>query len=93
MRVSLLKDKLNVVLEGPACRMWFLGVRTLDSHLDARCRIPLGPPSDMFWVHTSDEDEMAIYRVGFPAEELFELRAKNYHGFLLRECLGALPLD
>ena len=93
MRSSLPKDRPRVVLEGPSCRMWFLGERTIDYQLTTRRRIPQDPPLDMFWAHGTDDDEIATYRAGFPSGDLFVPRAKNYHGFILRECLGTLPLD
>ena len=71
MRSSLPKDRLRVILEGPSCRMWFLGERTIDYQLTDRRRIPQDPPSDMFWAHSADDEEIVTYRAGFPAEDFF----------------------
>ena len=65
----------------------------MDYQLTDRHRIPQDPPLDMFWAHNADDKEIGTYRSGFPAEDFFVPRAKNYHGFILCNCLGTLPLD
>ena len=56
-------------------------------------RILQDPPLDMFWAHSANDEEIVTYRAGFPAEDFFVPRAKNYHGFILRNCVGTLTLD
>ena len=78
----------RVLLQGPYCRVWYLGerVRGWEAGACAR-RVPLPPPRGMFHGHLLRGETLAAALRGTDAEGLYDMSRRRYLDFARAQLL------
>ena len=87
----------RVLLQGPDCRVWYLGERVRGWEAGSRGRrVPVAPPRGMFHAHLLRGEALAAALQGTDADELCDRSKRRYHEFaraqLLQHVGPASPL-
>ena len=78
----------RVLLQGPDCRVWYLGERVLGWEAGSRARrVPLSPPHGMFHGHLLRGEALATALRGTDAEGLRDMSQRRYLDFARAQLL------
>ena len=73
---------MRVLLQGPDCRVWYLGERVRGWQSGGRSiRVPVAPPRGMFHAHLLRGDALDAARRGADADELRDRSKRRYQEF------------
>ena len=78
----------RVLLQGPDCRVWYLGERIRGWEAGSRGRrVPVTPPCGMFHAHLLRGEALAAALQGTDADELCDRSKRRYHEFVRAQLL------
>ena len=86
-------SQMRVLLQGPDCRVWYLGerVRGWEAGGHAR-RVPVAPPRGMFHTHLLRGEALAIAYQGTNADEVCDRSKRRYLEFTRAQLLQRVGL-
>ena len=87
--------QMRVLLQGPDCRVWYLGERIRGWEAGGRARrVPVAPPRGMFHTHLLRGEALAAAYQGIDADELCDKSKRRYHEFARAQLLQRVgPVD